>query len=150
MKPFFTFLNANCSDDNFPGLIGLGRFKSNLSYPINLAISSIKSISLSKSCDLLGITATSQPYSLLFKVQPMSFNLSTISVSDIFLFSNGSLIINGPRILCIRFLRSLINISSFFIKFEVLIIGELIEKYSSKRLIDLVTALIVFFDEIPF
>ena len=29
-------------------------------------------------------------------------------------------------------------------------IGELIEKYSSKRLIALVTALIVFFDEIPF
>ena len=88
MKPFFTFLNANCSDDNFPGLIGLGSFKSNLSYPINLAISSIKSISLIKSCDLLGITATSQPYSLFFKVQPMSFNLSTISLSDKFLFSN--------------------------------------------------------------
>ena len=29
-------------------------------------------------------------------------------------------------------------------------IGEWIEKYSSKRLIALVTALIVFFDEIPF
>ena len=29
-------------------------------------------------------------------------------------------------------------------------IGELIEKYSSKRLIALVTALIVFLDEIPF
>ena len=29
-------------------------------------------------------------------------------------------------------------------------IGELIAKYSSKRLIALVTALIVFFDEIPF
>jgi len=29
-------------------------------------------------------------------------------------------------------------------------IGKLIEKYSSKRLIVLVTALIVFFDEIPF
>ena len=58
--------------------------------------------------------------------------------------------INGPRILCIRFLRSLINISSLLIKFEVLMIGELIEKYSSKRLIALVTALIVFFDEIPF
>ena len=79
MKPFYTFLNASCSDDNFPGLIGLGSFKSNLSYPINLAISSIKSISLVKSCDLLGITATSQPYSLFFKVQPMSVNLSTIS-----------------------------------------------------------------------
>ncbi len=42
------------------------------------------------------------------------------------------------------------NISSLLIKFEVLMIGELIEKYSSKRLIALVTALIVFFDEIPF
>ena len=52
--------------------------------------------------------------------------------------------------LCIRFLRSLINISSLLIKFDVLMIGELIENYSSKRLIALVTALIVFFDEIPF
>ena len=80
----------------------------------------------------------------------MSVNLSTISVSDIFLLSNCSFIINGPRILCIRFLRSFINISSLLIKLEVLMIGELIEKYSSKRLIALVTALIVFFDEIPF
>jgi len=80
----------------------------------------------------------------------MSVNLSTISLSDKFLFSNWSLIINGPRILCIRFLRSLINISSFLFKFEVLMIGELIEKYSSKRLIPLVTAFNVFFDEIPF
>ena len=58
--------------------------------------------------------------------------------------------IKGPRILCIRFLLNLIETSSLFIKFEVLMIGELIEKYSSKRLIALVTALIVFFDEIPF
>jgi len=34
--------------------------------------------------------------------------------------------INGPRILCIRFLRNLIKISSSFIKFVVLIIGKLI------------------------
>ena len=80
----------------------------------------------------------------------MSVNLSTTSLSDKFLFSNWSLIINGPRILCIRFLLSLMYISSLLIKFEVLMIGELIEKYSSKRLIALVTALIVFFDEIPF
>ena len=58
--------------------------------------------------------------------------------------------INGPRILCIRFLRNLIKISSSFFKFEVLMIGKLIEKYSSKRLIALVTALNVFLDEIPF
>ena len=58
--------------------------------------------------------------------------------------------INGPRILCILFLRNLIKISSLFIKLEVLMIGKLISKYSSKRLIALVTAPIVFFDEIPF
>jgi len=80
----------------------------------------------------------------------MSVNLSTISLSDKFLFSNRSLIINGPRSLCIRFLRSLINISSLLIKLEVLMICELIGNYSSKRLIALVTAFIVFFDEIPF
>ena len=56
----------------------------------------------------------------------------------------------GPSILCIRFLRNFIKISSLFIKFEVLIIGKLIAKYSSKRLIALVTATIVFLDEIPF
>ena len=58
--------------------------------------------------------------------------------------------INGPRILCIRFLLNFIKTSSLFIKFDVLIIGKLIAKYSSKRLIALVTALIVFLDEIPF
>ena len=56
----------------------------------------------------------------------------------------------GPRILCILFLLNLIKISSLFIKLEVLIIGKLIEKYSSKRLIALVTALIVFLEEMPF
>ena len=42
------------------------------------------------------------------------------------------------------------KISSFFIKLEVWIVGELILKFSSKRLIALVTAPIVFLDEIPF
>ena len=37
---------------NIPGAIGSGIFESNLSYPYNLAISSIKSISLVKSDDL--------------------------------------------------------------------------------------------------
>ena len=58
--------------------------------------------------------------------------------------------IKGPRILCIRFLLNLIKTSSLFIKFEVLMFGKLIAKYSSKRLIALVTASIVFLDEIPF
>ena len=44
--------------------------------------------SLIKSLDLLGITDTSQPYSLLCSEHPISVNLSTISISDKFLFSN--------------------------------------------------------------
>ena len=56
----------------------------------------------------------------------------------------------GPRILCILFLLNLIKISSLFINLEVLMIGKLIAKYSSKRLIALITASIVFLDEIPF
>ena len=39
--------------------------------------------------------------------------------------------INGPRILCIRFLLNLIKISSSFFKLEVLMIGELIENVKS-------------------
>ena len=55
-KPFLNLVSDNCLLLSLPGFIGLGRFKSNLSYPTNLAISSIKSISLIKSFDLLGIT----------------------------------------------------------------------------------------------
>ena len=40
--------------------------------------------------------------------------------------------------------------SSLFIKFDVLINGKFIAKYFSKRFIALVTAAIVFLDEIPF